>query len=205
MTDQTGAIPPEYAAQAAQAVGSIQAGQAADAAESIEQIKQAAVRAALTEFEQQLAAQMAASQAQHTAAQDQIQALMAQLQRVRAQAGPPMVVLLGDAISQRLHSIAAAQPNFGGAHWAGVLSQADRLAEVAHGLAEGAEGVSFAQLGTLAAGVVKFLTRIHPRVSSAPLEGADVALDELERLEEAADDLAAQAPGSLAPAPAAAG
>jgi len=202
MTEQQpGAIPPEYAAQAAQAVGSIQAGQAADAAESIEQIKAAAVRAALTDFEQQLAARMAVSQAQHTAAQDQIQALMAQLNRVRAQAGPPMVVLLGDAIKTRLHSIASAHPNFGGVHWAGVLSQADRLAEVAHALADGTEeGVTVAQLGTLAAGVARFLTRIHPKVSAAPLEGADVALDELDRLGEAADDLAAQAPGSLAPA-----
>jgi hypothetical protein len=202
MTEQQapGAIPPEYAQQAAQAVGAIQAGQAADAAESIDQIKKAAVRAALTEFEQQLAAQMTASQEQHTAAQAQIQALMAQLQRVRAQAGPPLAVLLADAIKDRVKAIASAQPNFGAAHWAGVVSQGERLAEVAHGLADGTGDVSAAQLGTLAAGIAQFLTRVHPRVSAAPLEGADVALDELERLGEAADELAAQAPGSLAPA-----
>lgn len=170
-----------YQAAANQAVGQVQADPGTDAGETIEQIKQAAVRAALTDFERQLQATLADAQAQRDDLKAQIDVLMRQVQSVRAQAGPPLHHLLADAIATRLASIAAANPDLGNQHFAGVADQAGRLNDAVKGLDEGG---TVAEARRLGAAVTTWLYRAHPRVSTKRLEGSDILADELERLDE---------------------
>lgn len=184
MTDQ-GYTP----GQAAQAVGQVQAAdQTTDAGPSIEEMQQAAVRAALGEFEQQLADQMSKAQAAFASQSATIEALTRQLATVRQQAGPPSAALLADSLATRIGSIAAANPDLGRQHFAGVLGQAQGLAdEVKAAVAgQGEPG----RVEQLASGVIQFFERVHPRRSGKFLEGAHAAVDEAERIIEEAAKLA---------------
>lgn len=198
-TGQPGQIPGQYQAQAAQAVGQVQADPGTDAGESIEEIKAQAVRAALSDFEKQLAAQMQAAQEAFSAQNEQIAALQRQLLTVRAQAGPPLVQLLADSVSTRLKSIAAANPDLGGQHFTGAISQGERLADSVKALTAG-DGSSTDEAHTLAGGIERFLVKIHPRISAKTLEGADVVLEELERIGEGLAELAPGAARAVAAA-----
>lgn len=176
-------------AQAAQAVGQVQApDQGTDAGASVEEMQAQAVRAALGEFEQQLQAQMKQAQEQFAGQQATIEALTRQLSTVRAQAGPPVAHLLADSLATRVQSIAQAHPDLGAQHFAGVLSQAQSLADEVKAVA-GGQG-SAGRVEQLAHGVAAWFTRVHPRVSGKVLEGAHAALDEAERIVEALPELA---------------
>jgi hypothetical protein len=181
---------PEYQAAAGQAVGQVQADPGTDAGDSIDAMKQAAVRAALTDFERQLQQTLADAAAQRDDLKAQIDTLMRQVASVRAQAGPPMHHLLADAIGTRLASIAAANPDLGNQHFAGVADQAARLADTVKGLDEGGTVGEARRLG---AAVGTWLHRAHPRASTKKLEGADILADELERLDEELAQLEAEA------------
>lgn len=187
-------LDPTYVQQAAEAVGAVQAGSAADATESVEEMAQRLadqkLRQAMSDYEQKLNDLLAQSQKQFSAQNAQLQALQAQLAGVRAQAGPPMAVTLANAISTRLASIAAANPDRGPGHWSGVVDQGSRLAE-AITAAAGSDhpGTQLAEAATLSHGIGQFLTRVTPRVSGKPVEGSDVLLDELERLADAVTEL----------------
>lgn len=186
MTDQGGTFTAE---QAAQAVGQVQAAdQGTDAGPTIEEMQQAAVRAALGQFEQQLADQMSKAQAAFTSQSATIEALTRQLATVRAQAGPPSAALLAESLATRIGSIAAANPDLGGQHFAGVLGQAQGLAEEVKAAVAG-QGEP-GRVEQLAHGVIQFFERVHPRRSGKVLEGAHAAVDEAERIIEEAAKLA---------------
>lgn len=200
MTDQPGQpgaappgkIPDQYMAQAADAVGQVQADPATDATQTIEQIQQAAVRAALGEFEQKLAAQLAAAQqafdSQREQLENQLAAMTRQLHTVRQQAGPPDAQRLADSVSGRLKAIAVANPDLGAVHFAGVISQGEQLAEQVKAIADG-NSADTAGAERIAHGIGAWFTRAHPRISSKFLEGSHIAMDELERIVEALPEL----------------
>lgn len=191
MTEQpqpAGSLPPEYLEAAGQAVGQVQVDPSVTADESIEQIKAGAVRAALGEFEQQLAAQMAQAQAQFAAQQATIEALTRSLATVRAQAGPPDAQRLATAVAERIANIAIANPDLGGQHFAGVISQAAGLADTVKAIAEGSSA-DLAGAERTAHGIAAWFTRVHQRASGKTLEGMHVALDELERIVESLPEL----------------
>ncbi len=193
MTEQQpGKIPGEYMAQAEQAVGQVQADPATDATASIEEIKQGAVRAALGEWEKMLAETLAKAQQsfddQRAQLENQLAAMTRQLQTVRQQAGPPDAQRLADSVAGRLKAIAVANPDLGALHFAGVISQGEQLAEQVKQLAEGTSGDT-AGVERVAHGIGAWFTRVHPRASSKFLEGAHIALDELERIVEALPEL----------------
>lgn len=186
-------IPPEYQAQAAQAVGDVQDNPGVDAGDILEQMKQGAVRAALGQFEQELAAMMAKAKAnaesQTSALQAQVEALTRQLASVRAQAGPPEALQLANSLATRAHSIAIANPDLGAAHFAGVVSQAQSLADQVKAISEGTSADVTAATNT-AHGIAAWFARVHPRTSQKVLEGSHAAMDELERIAELLPDLA---------------
>src|SRR5207244_9157960 len=88
-----------------------------------------AVRAAMSDFEEKLAAQMQAAQDAFARQQQVIDQLTGQIQAVRAQAGPPVATLLARSLATRVQNIAAANPELGTQHFTGVLSQAQTLAD----------------------------------------------------------------------------
>lgn len=198
MTDQPAAPPPGqpqgpvdpvYAAQAAQAVGQVQgADQTVDAGASIEEIVSARVRAALSDFEQDLTAHMQAAQKAFDANQATIDSLTRQLATVRAQAGPPTGTLLAKSLAQRVTAIAAANPDLPAEHFAGVISQAQSLAEATQAVADGKGDP--AEVERLANGIGAWFSRVHPRTSGKVLEGMHAALDEAERILEELPKLA---------------
>lgn len=195
MTEQQlppGAIPPGYRAQAEQAVGDVQADPGTDAGETIEQIKAGAVRAALGQFEQELAATLAKARDDFSAQQSTMEAEIARLTRalatVRSQAGPPEAQQLADALAVRVKSIAVANPDLGTVHFAGLISQGEQLAEHVKALAEG-QSTDPAAATTVAHGMAQWFARVHPRISGKLLEGAGVAMDELERIVELLPDI----------------
>ena len=180
---------PQYAAQAAQAVQEVQApDQGTDAGASIEEMISARVRAALSDFEQDLAAHMAASQAAFEANQATIESLTRQLATVRAQAGPPTGTLLAKSLATRVAAIAAANPDVPAEHFAGVISQAQSLAEATQAVADGKGDPG--EVERLANGIGAWFTRVHPRSSGKVLEGMHAALDEAERILEELPKLA---------------
>lgn len=182
-------VDPGYAAQAADAVSQVQApGQPVDAGASIEEIVGARVRAALSGFEQDLAAHMKAAEDAFQANQQTIDALTRQLATVRAQAGPPVASLLADSLAQRVQSIAIANPDLGAAHFAGVISQTQSLAEAVKAVGDGSGDPG--EVERIAHGVAAWFTRVHPRTSGKVLEGMHAALDEAERLVEELPQLA---------------
>lgn len=180
MTDQPGADP-RYAAQAAQAVGAVQnSDQGTDAGVSVEEMQAQAVRAAMTDYEQRLKDMMAAAESQSAAWAKQFDAMQRQLASVRAQAGPPVATLLADSVATRLDSIAKANPDLGAQHFAGVVSQAQLLAEEVKAVAGG--GGDLGRAEQLVHAVDAWFHRVHPRASGKVLEGAHAAVDELERI-----------------------
>lgn len=182
MTDQpTG--PTFTPADAAQAVGQVlQPDQGTDAGPANEEMIAQAVRAAMSDFEQQLADVMKRSQAAFSQQQDTIDSLSRQLVSVRQQAGPPVAGLLADSLATRVQSIAAANPDLGGAHFAGVISQAQNLADEVKAVADGHGDQARAE--QLAHGVAAWFTRVHPKISGKFIEGMHAALDEAERIVE---------------------
>jgi len=187
-----GAVPPAvdtgtaaYQQAASDAVGQVQeADQGTDAGPTIEAIKAAAIRQALGEFEAQVAAQMAAAQAafdnQLRRQQAIIGQLAAQIQTVRAKAGPPDAVLLARSLAQRAKSIAVANPDLGAQHFTGLISQTATLEAEVAALADGNGDQN--RVEQLAHGVELWFTRTHPRLSGKVLEGWHAALDEAERI-----------------------
>lgn len=174
---------PAYKAAAAQAVGAaVQPDQGTDAGESMQAMQDAAVRAAMSDYEQKLKDMMAAAEAQAAQFQQQFDLMSRQLATVRQQAGPPVAGLLADSLAQRVQSIAIANPDLGGTHFAGVLSQAQALADEVRDIAGGSGDVHRAE--QLAGGITAWFTRAHPRISGKFLEGAHAALDEAERIVE---------------------
>lgn len=194
-TEQPAAQPPplpgnpQHQAQAAQAVGAVQQpDQGTDAGQSIEEMQSQAVRAALSDFEKQLQDQMAAARSQFAQQQKTIEALTRQLDTVRAQAGPPDHQKLADSLATRVQSIAAANPDLGAQHFAGVITQAGNLAAEVADVAAGKTSPDRA--AQLASGIAAWFSRVHPRISGKFLEGAHAALDEAERIAEAVAEIA---------------
>lgn len=199
MTDQPADKPIDvddetYQQQAADAVGSIQAGSAADATESIEamasRLADQRLQAAMSDYETQMAQILKQSQDQAAQFGAQIAVMQRQLSTVRAQAGPPDSMNLATAIRTRLASIAAANPDRGPGHWSAVVDQGNRLYEaVKAAVAAEDPHDEVTEAGTLAGGIAKFLTKTTRQVSARPVEGADVILDEIERLGESFAEL----------------
>lgn len=179
---------PQYKAAAAAAAEAVQASdQGTDAGPTVEQMADQLaaqkVRAAMSDFEQQLNDVMGKSQAAFESQQQQIALLTRQLQTVRAQAGPPTAVLLAKSLATRVQSIATAHPDLGAMHFAGVISQAGQLADEVQAVADGkASGPAEAE--RIAANVARWFTRSHPRLSAKVLEGWHAAVDEAERIVE---------------------
>lgn len=185
------------AEQAREAVGQVvTTDQGTDAGPSIEQMKQDSIRAALSDFEQRLADQMAVAQEQFTAQQQTIDDLTRQLHSVRLQAGPPVAALLAESLATRVQSIASANPDLGRMHFAGVVSQSGALLEEVQKLQAGGGDADRAQ--TLAFGVASFFTRGHGRVSGKVLEGANAAVDEAERIVDELPGMTPAASGAVA-------
>jgi hypothetical protein len=182
-------VDPVYAAQAAQAVEQVQGGdQSTDAGASIEEIVAARVRAALSGFEQDLAAHMKAAEDAFASNQSVIDSLTRQLATVRAQAGPPVGTLLANSLAQRVQAIASANPDLPAGHFAGVISQAQSLAEATQAVANGNGNPD--EVERLANGIGAWFSRVHPRASGKVLEGMHAALDEAERIIEEIPKLA---------------
>lgn len=188
MTDQpTG--PTFTPAQAAEAVGQVQQpDQGVDAGAANDEMIAQAVRAAMSDFEKQLADVMARSQAAFSQQQDTIDSLSRQLVSVRQQAGPPVAGLLADSLATRVQSIANANPDLGALHFAGVVSQAANLADEVKAVAGGSGDMGRAE--QLAGGIVNWFQRAHPKISGKFLEGMHAAVDEAERLVEELPKLA---------------
>ena len=168
---------------AAQAVGQVQQpDQGTDAGQSIEDMQAQAVRAALSDFEKQLASQMQQAQAQFDQQQKTIEALTRQLATVRAQAGPPVAQLLATSLADRVQNIANANPDLGKEHFAGVIGQAQNLAEEVAAVAAGSGSTT--RVEQLAGGIGAWFGRVHPRISNKMLEGMHAAVDEAERIVE---------------------
>jgi hypothetical protein len=193
MTDQPYQPPvysdPRYQSAAAQAVGQVQAtDQGTDAGESVQAMQEQAVRAAMSDYEAKLKAMMDAAESQAAQWAKQFDVMQRQLASVQAQAGPPTATLLAASLATRVDSIAKANPDLGAAHFAGVRSQAQSLADVVKDVAAGNGDPNRAE--QLASGIASWFTRVHPRASSKVLEGAHAALDEAERIVEELPKLA---------------
>lgn len=174
---------PKYKDAAAQAVGDVvQPDQPTDAGETVQAMQDQAVRAAMSDYEAKLKQMMDAADAQSEQFAKQFDLMQRQLATVRQQAGPPVAGLLANSLAQRVKSIAIANPNLGAAHFAGVLSQAESLADEVEAVAAGSGDTG--RVEQLAHGIESWFTRAHPRLSGAVLEGAHAALDECERIVE---------------------
>lgn len=173
---------PAYQAAAAQAVGQVQADPGTDAGENIKAMQDQAVRAAMSDYEQKLAAMMQAAESQQAQWAKQFDLMQRQLASVQQQAGPPAAVLLAQSLATRVDSIAKQHPDLGAAHFTGVLSQAQTLASEVSDLAGGKGDAG--RVEQLANGVASWFTRVHPRASGKVLEGMHAALDEAERIVE---------------------
>jgi hypothetical protein len=172
---------PKYASAAAQAVGAVLTpDQGTDAGESVQQMQDRALRAAMSDYEQKLKDMMAAAEAQQQQFDAQFAAMSRQLASVQAQAGPPTATLLAASLATRVDSIAKANPDLGAIHFAGVLSQAQELADEVKAVAAGSGTTARAE--QLANSIGTWFTRTHPRASNKFLEGAHAALDEAERI-----------------------
>jgi hypothetical protein len=174
--------PPEgYRSAAAQAVGSVQApDQGTDAGESVQQMQDQAVRAAMSDYEAKLKAMMDAAEQQNAAWAQQFGLMQRQLATVQQQAGPPVATLLAASLATRVDSIAKSNPDLPAAHFAGVLSQAQTLADEVKAVAAGNGDAT--RVEQLANGIMSWFTRAHPRVSAKFLEGGHAAIDEAERI-----------------------
>jgi hypothetical protein len=180
---------PGYQAAAAQAVGSVvQPDQGTDAGESVQQMQDAAVRAAMSDYEQKLKDMMAAADKQSQQFAQQFDLMQRQLATVQAQAGPPIAELLARSLATRVASIARTHPDLGAQHFSGVMSQAESLADEVHEVS--GSGGDTARAEQLANGIGTWFTRVHPRMSAKFLEGAGAALDEAERILEELPKLA---------------
>lgn len=150
------------------------------------------IRSTLGEYEKQLADMMAKAESAFAQQQAQLDAQRAQLAgqiaAVRAQAGPPQALTLAESLATRVQSIAAAHPDLGALHFAGVTDQAARLLDAAKAAHAGDGPV--AEVERLASAVTTWFTRTHPRATSKFLEGSHAALDEAERILELLPELA---------------
>lgn len=180
------------------AVEQIQApDQGTDAGPALEEMRQQTIRAALSDFEQRLADQMQQAQGMYETQQATIDALTRQLASVRLQAGPPVAALLAESLATRVQSIAIANPDLGRLHFAGVVSQAESLADEVKAVQAGGGDVNRAEI--LAHAVAGWFTRSHPRVSGKVLEGGNAAVDEAERiLDELPGMIPPSSPGLIA-------
>jgi len=181
VTDQPDPNDSRYQAQAAEAVGQVQQpDQGTDAGESVEAMQQAAVRAAMSDYEERLAAMMKAAGEQTKQWAQQFDLMSRQLATVQAQAGPPTATLLAASLATRVDSIARAHPDLGALHFSGVLGQAQVLAGEVKDVASGSGDPG--RVEQLANGVISWFTRVHPKASGKFLEGAHAAVDEAERI-----------------------
>lgn len=162
-----------------------------DAGETIEQIRQQIQRDVLLPMETQIQAMMDAAKEQQAALVAQIQAqqaqmatLQARLTATQAQVGPPAATLYAASVAQRVRSIAAANPDLGGAHFAQVIAAADAIADKGKDVAKGA--AEPAELEKLAAPVEKFFARSR-------VEGAGTVVAELAHMAEELAKLAVAA------------
>lgn len=178
MSDQPTFTP----AEATAAVGQVQSDPGTDAGPTVEQIQAQAVRAAMSDYESKLAAMMKAADEQAASFSRQFDLMNRQLATVREQAGPPVAGLLANSLATRVQSIAIAHPDLGALHFAGVIGQAQQLADEVKAVAAGSGDTARAE--QLAHGVAAWFTRAHPRLSGKFLEGAHAALDEAERIVE---------------------
>lgn len=191
--DPAAAASPQYRAQAAEAVGSVVTDPGTDAGETVQQIQGNPVPAALSDYEARLDAMMKAADAQSAAYAEQFESMRRQLQTVQAQAGPPVGTLLAASLSQRVQSIASANPDLGGRHFAGVVGQAATLADEVKDVAAGKGSPDRAE--QLANGIMTWFERVHKRSSGKFLEGAGEVVSEAERIIE---ELPSLAGGALA-------
>jgi hypothetical protein len=174
---------PAYTAAAAQAVGAVQQpDQGTDAGETVEQMQAAAVRAAMSDYEAKLQAMITESERQHDEWAKQFGLMQRQLATVQQQAGPPAAHLLAESLATRIDSIAKANPDLPAQHFAGVLSQAQSLAEEVKAVGSGNGDAARAE--QLAGGITAWFERAHPRATGKVLEGMHAALDEAERIVE---------------------
>jgi hypothetical protein len=166
----------------------------------IDQAAQQQYRQSLGDFETELQRRMNEANAAFQAQSDQITAqlrrMQDQVQALRAQAGPPEPVVVAKSLAQRVASIAAANPDLGGAHFAGVVDQANRLSEAVQAAADGKGPVD--EAARLAHAVPSWFTRVHQRASGKHLEGFTEVLNEAERIAEGLAELVPAAAGIAA-------
>jgi hypothetical protein len=175
----------------------VQPDQPVDAGPVIGQIQADPVSAGLSDAERNLDALLKQAQANYDDLRQQMAAMSRQIATVRQQAGPPVLQLLGASLATRVQSIAAANPDLGKDHFAGVISQSASLADASKDLTAGTGSV--ADVERLANAVGNFFTRVHPRTSGKAIEGLGAVVDEAERILEEAAKLAEEgAPVALA-------
>lgn len=181
----------QAAAVAAGQVVDTDTSQGTDAGATMEQIRQQVQREVLLPMETKIQEMMDAAKAQQATLLAQIEAQQAQMLQLQnrltatqAQVGPPSATVYAASVAQRVRSIAAANPDLGGQHFAQVISWADAIAdkgkEVAKGAAEPGE------LEKLAAPVEKFFSRSR-------VEGAGTVVAEIAHMAEELAKLAAVA------------
>ena len=150
------------------------------------------IPAMLSDFEKKLAQMMADAEKGFAAQQATLDAQRAQLAGQIAaggqQKGPPQAGVLGEAVGQRVQSIANANPDIHPLHFTGITQQAARLNDAVKAAADGSGAVAEAE--RLANAVTQWFTRSHPRASSKFLEGAHEVVSEAERILEALPELA---------------
>lgn len=208
MTEQTGFPPDPNAvvfppaapaapvpADAAQAEAGAQlAAQAAatptgDAAQVDEATRNQIAREVLLPMEQQITDLMAEVRQQQAANNAEIALLRQQLAAAQAQAGPPEVVTLGQAVADRIASAAASSPaGLPASHFASVKSAAEQLAQASKDAVQAGDG---SKLPDMIGAIEKWIVRTHPRTSGGVVvEHFPALLDDLDRLAEAAGKLA---------------
>jgi hypothetical protein len=184
---------PAYRAQAAQVIGQVVTDPGTDAGDTVQQITENPIPAALSDYEAKLNAMMRAADEQAAAYEKQFDQMRRQLQTVQAQAGPPTATLLATSLATRVQTIANSNPDLGRAHFAGVIGQAQNLADEVGDTAAGKSNGDRAE--QIANGIVKWFTSSHPRLSGKYLEGAGEVVNEAERILEELPNLA---PAALA-------
>jgi hypothetical protein len=184
---EQGQVP--FQAAAAQAVADVvqdSAETGTDAGAVLDKVREQVTREVLVPMETKIDAMMKAAQAQQDTLMAQIKMLQGQLTATQAKVGPPAVQLYATSAAQRVRSIAAANPNLGQNHFAGVIEQADQLAVAAKDVAAGKADPG--ELGKLAAPVERFFAS-HPSF----IEGGGTLVSELGHLADEAAKIAVAA------------
>jgi hypothetical protein len=176
MSEQPQQAPPEVAS------GYVSAGDTVEAMAA--KMADDKIRSTLGDWEKRLSETMSRAEQAFTGQQETLQAQIAQLQgqlaTVRAQAGPPEALTVARSLADRLPAIAAAHPDLGKLHFAGVIGQGHLLSEAVEAVSKGEAGIGDAE--RLANGIITWFERWHPRVSGKVLETAGAAVEEAERI-----------------------